>query len=68
MPRIDPNEEYYVWPEGEAYSEHDEHAFCYDMSCPCHENQSNIDQLGQQHNDGLVSTDDANRIYRGRTV
>lgn len=68
MPKI--AGEYTVWPDASlpAYSEHADHTFCYDMSCPCHENLENINQLGDAVSDGLASTGDADRIYRGRTV
>lgn len=63
-------QEYYVWPDASlpVYSEHADHAFCYDLSCPCHENTDSIQQLGQAVTDGLATTDDADNIYRGRVV
>ena len=47
---------------------HDGNGFCYEMPCPCHEDEDNIETLGEQVADGLASTDDADRIYRGKTV
>ena len=45
-----------------------EHPFCNDMSCPCHEDQESIQQLGGYYQEGLVSEADAERIYRGKTL
>jgi hypothetical protein len=50
------------------YSEHTEHMFCSDMTCPCKEDRELIGKLNQQIQDGEASVDDANRIYRGKTV
>lgn len=47
---------------------HAEHQFCTDMSCPCHDDQDEIGLLESFRQDGEVSTDDANRIYRGQTL
>jgi hypothetical protein len=61
-----PNEEYevdVVYP-----SFHDGNGFCYDLSCPCHENQDNVGAIGQAVQDGEVTVDEANNIYHGRTV
>jgi hypothetical protein len=52
----------------EGYSEHTEHLFCTDMTCPCHESKYLIEELAEQVDEGLASTDDANRIYRGKVV
>ena len=65
------DEEYYVYPilDGTDYREHTpEHPFCDDMSCPCHQDQEAIDTLHGYHQDGLVSTQDADHIYRGQTL
>jgi hypothetical protein len=50
------------------YSEHEEHDFCYDMTCPCHEDKYLVEELAEAVQDGEASVDDANNIYRGRTV
>ncbi len=51
------------------YLEHTEdHEFCYDPNCPCHEDPAAIGRLNQSVQDGLASVDDANRIYKGKTV
>ena len=48
---------------------HDGNGFCYDLSsCPCHEDQDNIQRLGQAYQDGEVTVDEADNIYHGRTV
>jgi len=63
--------EYYVYPvlEGSDYREHcPGHEFCDDLSCPCHEDQDNIDQLDGYYQQGLVSSQDADNIYRGQTL
>lgn len=46
----------------------DECPFCYNMSCNCHENQEKIDALEQMRQDGLVSDQDCDNIFRGRTI
>lgn len=50
------------------YSEHDEHLFCYDTTCPCHESRPLIGDLADAVEEGLASVDDANRIYRGKVI
>jgi hypothetical protein len=47
---------------------HDGSGFCYDMRCPCHEDEVNIQTLGKQVQDGLATPSEADRIYRGRNV
>jgi hypothetical protein len=47
---------------------HSEVLFCGDPSCPDREDQERVGQLGQWYSDGLVSTQDADNIYRGRTI
>lgn len=42
--------------------------FCFDMPCPCHEDQELIAELEQMRQDGLVSDQDCDNIYHGRTV
>lgn len=59
-------EEYEVEPVYPA--QHNGSGFCWDPTCPDKEDQDNIQALGQAVQDGLVSVDDANRIYHGRTV
>lgn len=51
----------------ENFREH-EHGFCHDASCPCKESQTLIGELNDHVQNGLASTDDANRIYKGKVV
>ncbi|HEU5230692.1 MAG TPA: hypothetical protein VFU49_22915 [Ktedonobacteraceae bacterium] len=66
------DEEYYVVAaipyESNDYPEHNESGFCGDMAHECHENQESITGLNNAVQDGLITTDDADRIYRGKTV
>jgi hypothetical protein len=59
-----------VWPEmpEQAAIHTPEHPFCWDMTCYCHSNQEAIQQTAQDVRDGLLSPDDADRIYRGKVV
>ena len=51
------------------YIEHTEKTpFCWDDQCICREDQEAIGNLNQAVQDGLITTDDANRIYHGHTV
>jgi hypothetical protein len=59
-------DEYYVEPA--EFRFHDGSGFCYDPSCPCHEDTDNMQTLGDAVQDGLASPADADRIYRGKTV
>lgn len=54
--------------KAEDYSEHTEHLFCGDMTCPCHESKYLIEELAEFVDEGLASNDDANRIYYGKVV
>jgi hypothetical protein len=45
-----------------------DHPFCDDLTCPCHEDQEAIAELHGYYDAGLVSRDDADRIYRGLTL
>lgn len=47
---------------------HNDIGFCYDMNHECHENPESIAELQQYHQDGLVSDEDRDRIYQGKTV
>ena len=42
--------------------------FCSDMRCPCHENVEAQQETNEFVQDGLLSTDDADRFYRGRML
>lgn len=62
---MDEEEEYYA--VGELIHT-DEHPFCDDMSCPCHEDSENIGVVGEQVSDGLMTPAEADRYYRGQTI
>lgn len=48
---------------------HSEHMFCTDMSCPDKaDDSSQVQELQQLYQDGLVSAEDADNIYHGRTL
>lgn len=60
-------EEYYAYPFS-GYAEHTaERPFCDDPTCPCHEDGANIAELEEYRQDGLVSVEDCDNIYHGRT-
>ena len=65
-------EEYYAVPiipyEEEDELEHNEHGFCADMSHECHEDTFNIAELGQAVEDGKATPEEADLIYRCRTL
>ncbi|HLG65985.1 MAG TPA: hypothetical protein VKY19_28975 [Ktedonosporobacter sp.] len=52
----------------EDWPEHNDSGFCDDMSHECHENQESITELNSAIQDGIIATDDADRIYHGKTV
>lgn len=47
---------------------HNDSGFCDDMTYACHENAESIKKLNQAIQDGIVTAEDANRIFRGQTV
>jgi len=47
---------------------HDGNGFCYDMTCPCHEDPDNVQAIGQAVEAGEVTGEEADNIYHGRTV
>jgi hypothetical protein len=61
-------EEYYVIPIFDQAVHTEDHLFCDDLSCPCHSDQDNINELNGYYQEGLVSSTDADNIYRGRTI
>jgi hypothetical protein len=61
-------EEYYAYPVEDFPVHTAENPFCDDMSCPCHEDKDAINDLTDYYQDGLVSREDADRIYRGQTL
>ena len=48
----------------------DEHPFCFEMDCPCHDDRQRIEEhFRQPIRDGLRDYDEANSIfYRGKTI
>lgn len=61
--------EFEIWPEMDAQVIHTpEHPFCWDMTCYCHTNTDAIQQVAQDVTDGLMSSEDADRFYRGKIV
>lgn len=63
--------ETYIYPilPGTDWQEHTpSRPFCTDETCPCHENPSNIRELEQYRQEGLVSNADCDRIYHGTTI
>ncbi len=58
-----------VWPEMPEQVVHTpERPFCFDMTCWCHTNQDAIAETAQYVTDGLLSSEEADRLYRGRMV
>lgn len=51
------------------YIEHTkDRPFCWNDRCICREDQEAIGKLNQAVQDGLITAEDADRIYHGRTV
>ena len=67
---FDPNEEYVVVPAipDDRTAIHNESGFCYDTTHECHENPDSIDDLQTAIVEGTITPEDADRIYRGKTV
>lgn len=62
-------EEYYVYPSSRDWPLHtDEHPFCDDGTCPCHEDEDNQQTLQGWYDEGLIGATDGDLIYRGRTI
>ncbi|HEY4387508.1 MAG TPA: hypothetical protein VGN34_23885 [Ktedonobacteraceae bacterium] len=51
-----------------AGSIHNGSGFCYDPTCPCHEDKGLIGELNEHVQNGEASPDDADRIYHGHTI
>jgi hypothetical protein len=65
----DPEEnEYYTVPVIPGGTVHNETGFCYDLAHEYHENADSIAELNQAIQDGELTVEDANNIYRGKTV
>jgi hypothetical protein len=52
----------------EDYPEHNNCGFCNDMGHECHENQESINDLNQAVQEGEITPENADLIYRGKTV
>ena len=48
--------------------QHNASGFCWDETCPDREDQENIGAVAQAVADGLVTPQEADNIYHGRTV
>ncbi len=61
-------DECYVVPVIPGGTVHNNTGFCYDLAHECHENPESIAELQQALHDGEVTVEDADHIYRGKTV
>lgn len=51
------------------YLEHTaDRPFCWDATCPCHDDQDAIAEVHQAHQDGLLTAENATRIVLGQTI
>lgn len=58
-----------VWPELPEQAIHTpERPFCFDMTCWCHSDSEAIAETAQYVIDGLLSSVEADRFYRGKMV
>ncbi|MBO0781130.1 MAG: hypothetical protein J2P37_20110 [Ktedonobacteraceae bacterium] len=46
----------------------DDHRFCADDTCGCHEEPALIGQVNDECNDGLLTPAEATRVMRGRQI
>jgi hypothetical protein len=46
----------------------DEHPFCYDSTCGCHESSDLIDQVAQDVADGLLTPQEATDFVAGKMI
>ena len=46
----------------------DTRLFCHEPDCPCHTDPDNIAQLQQDYEAGLISAQDAELIFKGKTL
>ena len=58
--------EYYVEPAELSF--HGGSGFCYDPTCPCKEDADNIQAVAAAVDAGLVTRQEADNIYQGKTV
>lgn len=66
MPHMDEWEYTGVFNADLAHTE--DAPFCNDSSCPCKENTFSTNEVGGYVSDGLMTADEADRLYRGGTV
>lgn len=52
----------------EEYSEHTEHMFCSDPSCPCHEDKYLIAEVEEAYYEGELTAAEATRTVEGKMV
>jgi hypothetical protein len=45
-----------------------EQPFCWDVTCPCHDDADAITAMNDAINEGIITADDATRIIKGETV
>lgn len=45
-----------------------EHPFCYDQTCPCHEDEDAIAAVNQAIQDGLMTSDEATDFVSGKLL
>ena len=58
----------YVVPVEEDLLHTSDHPYCWDSTCPCHENQEAFVHIQQYVFDGLMTPDEAVLFVAGRTV
>ncbi|MBO0793643.1 MAG: hypothetical protein J2P36_22195 [Ktedonobacteraceae bacterium] len=46
----------------------EEHRFCSNPTCPCHDDPSLIASVAQQVDDGLLLPDEATRLVQGKQI
>lgn len=56
------------YEEGDELIHNTEYPFCGDMGCPCHEDSESIEQVQSWVTEGLITAEDAGRIYRGHIL
>lgn len=69
-------ERFHVYVEGDLSSEDDElyplhtegRPFCGESACSCHEDQAAINTLYGQYQDGLVTAEERDNLYKGVNV
>ena len=54
------------YEDGDEAIHSTEYPFCNEMDCPCHEDNESIEQVQSWVTNGLITAEDAGRIYRGQ--